>query len=547
MKNDIIKKFFFIILLVFPSLSAKSQIVRGDYLDNPAEEMSLIVGEVSIFNVNGLRRVSVRNPEIADIGKIEDTEITLIAISPGETIFTVWDKDGKRSFYITVYPRDLDRLEKKMKDLIYKDLGISSVYFKKNEVTGKLMIMGEVTPEEKEKIEKVLAPFLKKDVKGKTQSDIIENLLVEKETKMIEIDCEILELTKNWSDALGFDWTGTSGANATPVTTVTESLTNKAAQTGGKIDEVFRVVDWTRSALDVKIYAAVSQGKGKILARPKLLVLSGKEASFLVGGEIPVVTATSTSTSTSESVDYREYGVKLNIRPVVIGDNIQLDVVAEVKELSSEGQYVRSDGTVIKAFTTRTVTSSLILNPDQGVFISGLLKDKVTKDDLTKVPGLGDIPILGNLFKSRQYQNDQTELVITLTPKIINVRGEREKKEDKEKDYSQNIRPVVYPTYTAEKDVLNDYISLIQKKIYSALNYPELAEKAGWQGIVKLRLHLLYNGKLLDAFITESSGYLSFDDSVLKTVNSLSPYPQFPPNIEEEDLWIDIPIVYRID
>lgn len=424
---------------------------------------------------------------------------------------------------------------------------------KKNELTGKLLIMGEVTPQEKTQIDIILAPFFKQvtTTGGQTQvySDVIENLLVEKEENMVEIECEIMELTRNWAEVLGFDWTGTAGTSPVQTLTVTESIANKAAGLGGTPKEVFRIVDWTRSALDVKLNAALSEGKGKILAKPKLLVLSNKEASFLVGGEIPVVTTSTTSSTIQENVEYKEYGISLKILPVVIGDNVKLDITAEVKELSSEGQYTRSDGTTIKAFTTRTVTSSLILNPNQGVFISGLLKDKVTKDDLHRVPGLSDIPILGNLFRSKDYQADQTELIISLTPRVVNINKKFENNNtiSANENYYEKVKPVVYPEYVPQVNVLNDYISRVQERIYNSLMYPEIAKKAGWQGIVKLRLHIGHNGKLIDAFIVESSGYVSFDKAALETVKSIGLYPPFPPSIEQEDIWIDIPIVYRID
>ena len=235
-------------------------------------------------------------------------------------------------------------------------------------------------------------------------------------------------------------------------------------------------------------------------------------------------------------------------------DDIKLNLTTEVKELTTEGQYVRADGTIIKAFSTRNASTVLRLKPEQVVVISGLFKDKVTKDDINKVPGLGDIPILGALFRSKDYQDDQTELVITLVPRIIDSRKDAEEKkarevQEMEKDLGTVFpsKVTVYPEHLQNETILNDYILQVQNLIFKSLDYPLMAKEAGWQGTVRIRLHLNYAGEVMEARITESSGYLSFDNNVLDIAKALSPYPPFPSSIDIEDLWIDIPIVYKLD
>ena len=271
----------------------------------------------------------------------------------------------------------------------------------------------------------------------------------------------------------------------------------------------------------------------------------------MVGGEIPVVsvTASASGDTVAEDIEYKEYGVKLNIQPAVLeNDDIKLNITTEVKELSTEGQYTRADGTTIKAFVTRNTSTVLRLRPGQAVIMSGLFKDKVTKDDIGKVPGLGDIPILGALFRSKDYQDDQTELVISLVPRLVSSKKERKDKivtATKETYLPEKLK--VEPKYFKEDLALNRYILEVQKTVFQALDYPRLAQEAGWQGAVKIKLHLNSEGELLSVKISESSGYLSFDDNVLKIAESLSPYPPFPSDIEIKDLWINIPIVYKMD
>lgn len=515
-------------------------VVLPQFLDlkEVSNEVFLVVGDIKVLEVYFPERVSVRNPEIADIDSVSDREIILIAKVAGSTAMTVWDKEGEKTFYITVYSQDPGSLKKRLEKTINQRLGIKDVFFEKNDASGKIMVIGELTAAEKEKVDKVLEPF----------TEGIDNLLVVGEAKqMVEVDCHILELTKSFSEVFGLDWSGAAGSSPSPLTTITSAATD----TADKISEIFRLVDFTRSALDVEIMAAVNQGKGKVLAKPKLLCLSGEEASFLVGGEVPVVKVTSSSAgdTVAEDVEYKEYGVKLNIQPVVFDNgDIKLNLTTEVKELSTEGQYVRSDDTTVKAFVTRNTSTVLRLKPNQAVIISGLFKDKVTKDDIGRVPGLGNIPILGALFRSKDYQDDQTELVISLVPRLINTEKDDQDKikvtEDKLLSWKELETEM---NYSEGEAALNGYILEVQRTIFQSLDYPRLAQEAGWQGAVKIKLHLNREGELLDAKISKSSGYLSFDDNVLKTAKSLSPYPSFPSNIELKDLWIDVPIVYEID
>ena len=316
------KLFLRIVICVFLITSQSAAFPQFLDLDEIGDEIFLVTGDIKVLEVYSPNRVSVRNPEIADVDSVSSKEIILVAKAAGSTSLTIWDKEGKKTFYITVYAQDPDALKKKLSRAINKRLGIEEVYFKNNDATGKVMVIGEVTAVEKEQIEKIIEPFI----------ESTDNLLVVGEaSQMVEVNCHILELTKSFSEALGLDWTGTSGLSPTKLIQVT----NPAVDTAGKFKDIFRIVDFTRSALDVQLMAAVNEGKGKILAKPKLVCLSGEEANFLVGGEIPVVTVTASAdgATVAEDVEYKEYGVKLNIQPVVLEDDeIKLNLTTEVKE-----------------------------------------------------------------------------------------------------------------------------------------------------------------------------------------------------------------------
>ncbi len=507
---------FFVFLFLFVSTPAHALFNYLGLGEDHHDEIFLEVGEINVIKVDSPHRVSVRNPRIISVTEVKENEVIIAAEQQGETALTIWERDKERIFYVTVSPIDPSRLKQKLEAVIHKNLEIPNVYFRENELDGKVMIMGTVTRSEKERIEKVLSSFY--DDRGESQ--VFDNLLVVGEEKrMVMIEITILELSKTFADTLGFDWPGRFEITA-------------PASGPGSLGDVFRITDWTRGQLNWEIMLSSAEGRGRILARPRLLCLSGEEASFLVGGEIPVVTATVSPEGAlvAEDIEYKEYGIDLNIRPTVTDDQqIRLDLKTEVKELSSEGQYLRADQTAITAFTTRQVSSTLRLNPGQGVVMSGLIEEKVTRDDLRKVPGLERIPILGALFRSKDYLEDETELVISLIPRIIDSGASKG-------------REVL--TQEPKKDLdLNNYISRVQKNIYGALKYHDMGRGPGWQGNTRVRLHLNHNGDLLEAKIVRSSGYTSFDREIIRLMKSLF-YPSFPPSIDLQDLWIEVPVVY---
>jgi pilus assembly protein CpaC len=190
-----------------------------------------------------------------------------------------------------------------------------------------------------------------------------------------------------------------------PTVAVSEQLNAFVTKPGGKDFAVFM------RALDDK-------GGLKILAEPNLVVANGAEGKFLVGGEFPVVIATGTGSSASFSVTYKEYGVRLGFQPKISPNGeIYLHVAQEVSELDFVNAVVLS-GFRIPGLKTRKAESGLQLADGQTFVLAGLIDNKVSKQ-VSKIPLLGDIPILGALFRSTRYKNEETELMVMVTPKII--------------------------------------------------------------------------------------------------------------------------------
>lgn len=165
-----------------------------------------------------------------------------------------------------------------------------------------------------------------------------------------------------------------------------------------------------------------AQNQANILAEPNLVAMSGETASFLAGGEIPVIAPQASNTGGTITVQYKQVGVSLAFTPTIIGDRINLKVAPEVSQVTTEGQVSVNVGTgasiIIPAISTRRASTTVELGSGQSFAIAGLLQHNTTQT-VTKVPGLGDVPILGSLFKSDAFQREETELVIIVTPYLI--------------------------------------------------------------------------------------------------------------------------------
>ena len=169
--------------------------------------------------------------------------------------------------------------------------------------------------------------------------------------------------------------------------------------------------------LGLMIRAMQQRGLFQSLAEPNLVAESGKEASFLAGGEFPIPIATGSGANMSVAVTFKEFGIRLNFTPVVDGDQVHLKVRPEVSTLDF-GNAVVLSGFRIPALTTRRTETELALTNGQTFAIAGLLNNTMNST-LQKIPGIGDIPILGYLFRSKAAQKNQTELVVMITPRIL--------------------------------------------------------------------------------------------------------------------------------
>lgn len=500
------------------------------------EELRLYLGEVKIISVNNPTRIAIGNPNIADVVSVSRNEITLSSKAAGSTTLVFWDNFGEQSYRIKVFSEEMNEIKRRVDNLLQK-LNLPQVYTQAEEEEGKVLLLGRVkTAQDRERIFSAL---------GTLKDKIADLLEIKEEEAVVEIDVQILELNKDATKVLGFTWPGT--------VTLTEKGSPGIADAGVKwsdFSKLFQIVNLSRAQFSWTLDALVQEGKARILSRPRLACQSGKEAELLVGGEKPIMTTEVSEGSTGTSVDYKEYGIKLKIKPTVNEeDQIKVALSVEVSEVGTADTLGSSGSPTAKAYPLikRSASTELFLNDGQTMAIGGLIKQK-TEEDIRKTPGLGDVPLLGLFFRKKstklgggQGERGDSELFITLTPTIITPKETKETKEVKTK---------IVPSLIKEDfsdDPIAGYANIIQKRIVEKLAYPASAKAAGFQGKVKLSLHLSYRGELLETKIKDSSGYKILDDNAISTAKGIVSYPPFPSVIEEKELWIDIPIAYHLN
>ena len=253
-----------------------------------------------------------------------------------------------------------------------------------------------------------------------------ESLEIEPQ-KMVLMNITISEFNSNFLETLGINWSTSfngpagafaveTGARDTPGLGASILTNPSTPESFGSTQALNASTPFGYFGIATEIVSrinlAVDTGNAVVLAEPRLVARSGGEASFLAGGEIPIRIATANTTD----VEFKEFGILLEIKPVVDrSDNIQASVSTEI---SSVDQSTAVDG--VPGFRTRRTQADVSLKPGDTLVLSGMV-DRSASEQINKVAGLGDIPILGRLFRSKQFVNDKTELVIFVTPHVYDA------------------------------------------------------------------------------------------------------------------------------
>jgi len=379
--------------------------------------IDLLVGRSTILNVgSAIARVSLTVPDIADALVTSPQQILIHGKAPGTISLFVWEKSGAIRTYEVAVRRDLSVLTNQLRQL-FPGEPIS--------VTGSgkdVVLSGRVTtPYVVEKAADVAIAYAEK-------KENVVNLLKLQEgmaTNQVLLRVRFAEVTRSALQELGASLFA-DGRDGRFGRTSTQQFAapffdKKAAdlgQTLGFSDYLNLFLFDAKEKLGAVVKALQGRGVFQSLAEPNLVATDGKEASFLAGGEYPYPVVQGASGGNAVTIMFKEFGVRLNFTPTILGgDLIRLKLRPEVSALDFNNAVV-VEGFRVPALTTRRADTEVELQDGQTFAIAGLLNNTAVQQ-LRKVPGLGDIPILGLLFKSRAYQKEATELVVMITPTIL--------------------------------------------------------------------------------------------------------------------------------
>ena len=450
-RSSVLRAFLFAALLVLPASSEiMQQADTADQSQNPAPTttqtttlppqsqqptgsapLRVMVGKSLLINTTErLRRISVTDPTIASPQVITPTQILVHGKSPGEVSLLIWDElERSRSFDLRV---DVD--VSACADEEHRVFPDEQIVVTPSRAA--IVLSGHVSTEDVAKRAGDLATAYSPKVVNVLTFGPVGSQEVLLQVKFAEVDRTALtQMGANFvstgaANTLGTTTTGQFGgfgpqtlgqAATTTTSTAAGTTTTTAVQTINNVLNLFLFrPDINFGAV---IEALQTRNLLQILAEPNLIAVNGKEASFLAGGQFPFPIVQPGAGFTAVTISFKDFGVNLKFTPVIMPNgNIHLKVAPEVSTLDFSNALTIS-GFTVPALSTRKAETEFELQDGQSFVIAGLIDNRVT-DIYNKIPGLGDIPILGNFFRSKSVQKTNSELMVLCTVRRISPNAE---------------------------------------------------------------------------------------------------------------------------
>ena len=379
--------------------------------------VQLLVGRSTILDIGStISRVSLTVPDVADAMVTSPTQLLIHGKQPGTISLFVWDRMGAIKTFEVVVRRDLSSLVEQVKNLFPGEaIAVNG--------SGKDVVLSG-TVSSKYVIDKAA------DVAGGyvEKKENVVNLLKQQEgvaSNQVMLKVRFAEVSRNALQEVGAGLFSDGNNNMFGRTTTQQfaapnfDKNHPSMALGDTLvfsDYLNLFLFDAKNKIGAVVKALTGKGVFQSLAEPNLIATNGKEASFLAGGEFPYPVPQGNLGSIT--IMFKEYGVRLNFTPTVLGgDLINLKIRPEVSSLDFNNAIIL-EGFRVPALVTRRAETEVELQDGQTFAIAGLMNNTALSQ-MRKVPGLGDIPIIGTLFKSRAYQKDQTELVVMVTPTIV--------------------------------------------------------------------------------------------------------------------------------
>jgi pilus assembly protein CpaC len=382
-----------------------------------ATELTLTVGTGVVIDCpDGIARIAASSPEIVDAVTASSKEVLFHARALGRATMVIWSKsDQRRTYNVTVEP-NLEPMRRLLRATFPgENLDVVATQ-------GSLALIGQASAQAiADRALALVSATVKNAINNVKVAPAPENQVV--------LRVRFAELDRTTAAQFGVNLLSTGALNTIGNITTGQFASASLSQVAGTIPgsaagtaTSFTLSDMLnifafRPDLDLGVIISDLQQRGlvQMLAEPNLVASNGKEASFLAGGEIPVPVAQAGAGTGAISVQYREYGIRLSFTPWITPQHtIRIHVKPEVSSLD-QADGVTAAGFNIPALTTRRMETDIELGEGQSFVIAGLLDDRVT-ENLSQVPGLAHIPVLGALFKSRSETKSKTELIVIVTP-----------------------------------------------------------------------------------------------------------------------------------
>jgi pilus assembly protein CpaC len=398
------------------AVGANSEIVST----NP-EVITFIVGQSAIVRAPWPTvRVAVTDPTIANVQVLTPQQVLLQGLKVGSTDLIVWSEDERQVQKWKVQVKlDVPRFQEKLAEL-FPDASLEVGEH------GDTLIVKGLLRNADQVVQ--LHDYLEKSKTAYVDMTSVAGV------QQVQIEVRVAEVSRQALRAMGFNafhtdddyFVGSRIGSIFPVSIAPDSgqvagnntsFVFNDVPTAGSLVTIF--AGFPRADFEFFLQALAENQYLRVLANPTLIALNGEEASFLAGGEYPIpVPQSGAGGAGTITIQYKEYGVRVTFQPTVLGDgSIRLHVAPEVSERSSV-EAVQIQGWVIPTLVTRKAETTMELHSGQTFAIAGLLQHRAEAVN-TRIPGLGDLPVLGPLFRSTRYQNNDTELVILVTATLV--------------------------------------------------------------------------------------------------------------------------------
>ena len=376
------------------------------------ETLTLSIGQGHLLEVGDVKRVALGSGRVLQANWLDNRQILLIPEAPGDTTLHLWLRNGQiRTFQIHVTSANGERLAAEMNAVLGERSGVRA-----RALGDRILLEGDNPTEE----------GARRAAELTQRHPQVVNLVTRRGfEQMISLEVKMIEIGRNALKQLGVRWQGGNGAGdwavAGPSFGVIGDFKRHAAFLPGGAAQAhglptapyvspFAATWGVASSLSTMIDMMVQNGDAAVLAEPRLSTRSGGKARFVAGGELPIPVL---GANGSANVDFKEYGVRFEVEPLLNDQGvISAALHTEVSSIDEEVQVMGVPG-----LRKQSANTDVNLRPGETLVIAGMVRSEMSRA-VTKIPGLGDLPILGHLFKSKRFRQRESEMVVLITPRL---------------------------------------------------------------------------------------------------------------------------------